>query len=169
VTGMSAQALVTLHRAFKEAPQLAERELMAAMTEATMLLQREVTEYIPRGATGLTAASVTSDVFSTSAGVLGVVGSSQPSALFVEAGRRPGKGVSKDGQEALGAWAKAVLGVSEEEKKGVVFLIARKIKRDGIVAKRPFARALEDCGPEIDRMFEEAAGRIAGQLAGGAA
>ncbi|HSV78903.1 MAG TPA: hypothetical protein VLK85_06810 [Ramlibacter sp.] len=166
---MSAHDLATLYRALDEAPAVAERELMAAMTEATMLLEREVKEYIPRGATGLTAASVTSDAFSTPAGVLGVIGSSQASALFVEEGRRPGKGVSKLGQEALGAWAKAVLGVSDKEKKGVAFLIARKIKREGIVAKRPFARALEDCGPEIDRMFESAVGRIGAQLTGGAA
>ncbi len=138
MSGVSAQALATLQRAFKEAPQLAERELLATMTEATMLVEREVKENIPRGATGLTAASVTSDAFSTPAGVLGVVGSSQPSALFVELGTRP----HMPPVAALVPWVRAVMGLREQEAKSVAFLIARKIARVGTKAQRPFARAI---------------------------
>ena len=70
----------------RDAPAYTDQVLRAAMTEATMLMQREWQERLPRGASDLTAASITSDVASTPAGVLGVVGSSQPSALFVELG-----------------------------------------------------------------------------------
>lgn len=163
--GMSAHGLATLERAFKEAPDLAERELMAAMTEATMLVEREVKENIPRGATGLTAASVTSDAFSTATGPLGVVGSSQPSALFVELGTRP----HMPPVAALVPWVRSVLGLNEEKAKSVAFLIARKIARVGTKAQRPFGRAQESTAAQVQRMFEDAAGRIAVQLAGGAA
>ncbi len=165
MSGISAQALATLQRAFHEAPQLAERELMAAMTEATLLVEREVKENIPRGATGLTAASVTSDAFSTPAGVLGVVGSSQPSALFVELGTKP----HMPPVAALVPWVRAVMGLREQDAKSVAFLVARKIARVGTKAQRPFARALEATEGQILRMFEDAAARIADQLAGGAA
>ncbi len=175
MSGMSAQALVTLQRAFREAPELAERELMAAMTEATMLVEREVKENIPRGATGLTAASVTSDAFSTPTGPLGVVGSSQPSALFVELGTRPhpeaGSGAPRKmpPPEALEPWVRSVLGLGEKEARSAAFAIAMKIKLKGTKPQRPFGRALEATAAQVMRMFEDAAGRIAGQLAGGAA
>lgn len=175
MSGMSAHGLATLQRAFNEAPQLAERELMAAMTEATMLVEREVKENMPRGATGLTAASVTSDAFSTPAGPLGVVGSSQPSALFIELGTRPHPEAGSQGArqmpppEALVPWVRAKLGLGEKEAKSAAFAIALKIKKHGTKPQRPFGRALQATEAQVSRMFEDAAGRIAAQLAGGAA
>ena len=162
---ISAQALVTFQQALKQAPQVLERELLAAATEATMLIERVVKENIPTGATGLTRASVTSDAFSSPAGILGVVGSSAPSALFVELGTRP----HMPPVAPLIPWVQSVLGLRDEQAKSVAFLIARKIARLGTKAQRPFGRALEATQDQVVRMFETAADRIAGQLAGGAA
>ncbi|KLN57623.1 hypothetical protein VPARA_11360 [Variovorax paradoxus] len=135
------------------------------MTQATLLVEREVKEGIPRGATGLTAASVSSDAFSTPAGVLGVVGSSQASASFVELGTKP----HMPPVAALVPWVRAVLGVEAKRAPSVAFLIARKIARKGTTAQRPFALALARTEGQVLRLFEGAAGRIAAHLAGGTA
>ncbi|CAN5439069.1 hypothetical protein BH10PSE18_BH10PSE18_19030 [soil metagenome] len=162
---ISAPALAAISRGWAEAPAVTRRELLAAMTQATLLVEREVKEGIPRGATGLTAASVTSDAFSTSAGVLGIVGSSQPAALFVELGTKP----HMPPVEALVPWVRAVLGVDAKRAPSVAFLIARKIARKGTKAQRPFALALARTEGQVLRMIESAADRIASHLAGGIA
>lgn len=160
---LSVSGLAALERGWREAPQLTRRELLAAMTEGTLLVEREVKENIPRGATGLTAASVSSDAFSTPAGVLGVVSSSQPSALFVEEGTRP----HMPPVDALVPWVRAVLGVTPDQERSVAFLVARKIARVGTDAKRPFARALASTESQVLALFERAAGRVATHLASG--
>jgi len=162
---ISASGLDALERGWREAPGVTRRELLAAMTQGTLLVEREVKEGIPRGATGLTAASVSSDAFSTPAGVLGVVGSSQASASFVELGTKP----HMPPVAALVPWVRAVLGVDAKRAPSVAFLIARKIARKGTPAQRPFALALARTEGQVLRMFEDAAGRIAAHLAGGAA
>lgn len=162
---MSAPALAALERGWAEAPDMTRRVLMAAMTEGTLLVEREVKEGIPRGATGLTAASVSSDTFSTAAGVLGVVGSSQASAAFVELGTRP----HMPPVSALIPWVQAVLGVNAKRAPRVAFLVARKIARKGTKAQQPFALALARTEGQVLRMFEAAADRIAAHLAGGTA
>jgi hypothetical protein len=157
--------LAAIANGFREAPEFTRQELTAAATEATLLVQREWQENLPR-ASGLTAASIISDVFSTPAGVLGVVNSSQPSALFVELGTK----AHMPPVAALIPWVKAVLGISDpKEAKSVAFLVARKIAKKGTTAQRPMARAVESTEGQILAMFERAAGRIAARLAGGTA
>ena len=80
---ISIAGLDGLARGLREAPGYTDQVLQAAMYEATLLAKREWQENMPRGVTGLTAGSIHSDVSSTPAGVLGVVGSSQPSAVWV--------------------------------------------------------------------------------------
>lgn len=158
-------AMDTIARGLLEVPEFARRELEAAATEATLLVQREWQDGLPK-VSGLTAQSITSDVASTPAGVLGIVGSSQPSALFVEVGTKP----HMPPVAALVPWVKAVLGISEpKEARSVAFLIARKIAREGTPAKRPMGKAVEATEGQVVAMFERAADRIAARLAGGAA
>lgn len=160
---MSARGLDSIQRGFKAAPQRTVRLLLAAMTQATLLVEREVKEHMPRGATGLTAASVSSDAFSTPVGVLGVVGSSQPSAVFVELGTKP----HMPPVAALIPWVQAVLGVDAKRAPSVAFLIARKIASKGTKAQKPFEKALVATQPQVMGMFETAADQIAEMLAGG--
>lgn len=159
---ISAPALDAIRRGWAEEPDMTRRELLAAMTQGTLLVEREVKEGMPRGATGLTAASVTSDAYSTPAGVLGTVGSSLPTATFAELGTRP----HMPPVDALVPWVRAVLGVEEKRAPSVAFLIARKIARKGTKAKRPFANAIARTESQVLRMFEAAADRIAQRLAG---
>ncbi len=163
---ISISGLDVIARGMRTAPEFTRQVLTATMTEATLLAQREWQENMPRGASGITAQSITSDVASTPAGVLGIVGSSQASALFVELGTRP----HMPPVAAMVPWVKAVLGIADpKEIKRVAFLVARKIARRGTPAQRPMGRAVETTQGQIVAMFEAAAARIANHLAGGAA
>lgn len=161
---ISIAGLDGLARGLREAPGYTDQVLQAAMYEATLLAQREWQENMPRGATGLTAGSIHSDVSSTPAGVLGVVGSSQPSAVWVELGTRPHMPPS----EALQPWVKAVLGIHDpKEVRNVAFLVARKIARHGTPAQRPMARAVEATEGQIIAIFERAAAQVVAHIAEG--
>lgn len=158
---ISAPALDAIQRASREAPELVRRELLAMMTVVTLGLEGEVKDAVPKH-TGITANSISSDAFTSSAGVLGVVGSAQPAALFVELGTKP----HMPPVEALVPWVRNVLGVEERKAHSVAYLIARKIARKGTEAQLPFQKTLERMAPQIGREFETAAGRIAQQLWG---
>lgn len=156
--------LDALQRGFAQAPEVTRRELLASMTQGTLLVEREVKDGMPR-VTGMTAASVASDAFATPMGVLGTVGSSQPSATFLELGTKP----HMPPVEALIPWVKAVLGVEPKRARSVAFLVARKIARKGTKPKRPFDKAIAATEGQVLRLFEDAARRVAAHLAGGAA
>ncbi|MCD6663508.1 MAG: hypothetical protein LT082_08920 [Comamonas sp.] len=158
---LSVSGLDALLRGFAQAPEFTQRTLLATMTEATMLVQREAQERTPK-VTGKTAASIASDAFATPVGVIGIVGSSQPSATFIELGTKP----HMPPVEALVPWVRAVLGVDRKRERSVAYLVARKIARKGTKAQRPFGEAIAATEGQMLRMFEDAAGRIAAHLAG---
>ena len=162
---MSLAGLDALRRGLSLAPEMTRRELLVAATEATMLVEREVKDNIPRGATELTAKSISSDAFSTPLGVIGIVGSSQASAAFLELGTKP----HMPPVAALIPWVRAVLGVSAKRAPSVAFLVARKIAKKGTKPQKNFERAAAATEGQVLRMFESAAGRVAAGLAGGAA
>lgn len=163
---LSISGLDALRRGFEQAPDATRRELLGTMKHATLLVEREAKDRTPR-VTGQTAASIASDAFSTPVGVIGTVGSSQAALTFVELGTKPHT-VSAEGREALAEWAVKRLGVSKKEAPRVAFLIARKIARKGTKAQRPLADAIAATEGQVLRLFEDAAGRVAGLLAGGA-
>lgn len=158
---ISAPALDAIQRGAEQAPALVQRELLAMMTVVTIGLEGEVKDAMPKHS-GVTANSIHSDAFASPAGVLGVVGSAQPAALFVELGTKP----HMPPVEALVPWVRNVLGVEERKARSVAYLIARKIAREGTPARIPFRGTLERMAPQIGREFETAAGRIAQQLWG---
>ncbi|GAP38781.1 hypothetical protein ABXN37_27170 [Piscinibacter sakaiensis] len=169
---ISAEAVDILARGMAQAPDLVQRELLTEMTVLTQHLQGEVADALrppDPGYTGALSASVAGDAFSTPAGVLGVVGSSSPYAPVVEAGRKPGKGVSREGREALAAWAIGKLGVEPAKARSVAFLIARKIKARGVEGRHVFRDTLARNEATAVRALEDAAARIGQQLVGGGA
>ncbi|WP_293222311.1 hypothetical protein [Ottowia sp.] len=161
---LSLSGLDALVRGLAQAPEFTHRELLVTMTEATLLVEREAKENTPR-VTGMTAASIASDSFSTPVGVIGTVGSSQPTLTFLELGTRP----HMPPVEALEPWVRAVLGVEPKRARSVAYLVARKIARKGTKAQRPLDKAIAATDGQVLRMFEDAAGRVAAHLAGGAA
>lgn len=158
---LSIAGLDALRRGFDQAPEVTRREMLAGATEATLLQEREVKDAMPR-VTGMTAASVSSDAFSTPVGVIGVVGSSQPTAMFLELGTKP----HMPPVEALVPWVKAVLGVEPKRARSVAFLVARKIARKGTKPKRHFEKVATSTEAQVLRILETAAGRVASHLAG---
>ena len=164
---LSIAGLDALAKGFASAPELTRKELLTSMTSGTLLMQREIADRIPK-VSGATSASVASDAFSTSIGVIGTVGSSQPSAVYLELGTKP-HAVSRQGREALAEWAIKRLGVSAKEAPRVAFLVARKIARRGTKAQRPFFEGAAATEGQVLRTLEDAAGRVAAHLAGGAA
>lgn len=161
---LSFAGLDALRRGFAQAPDVARRELLAAATESTLLVERETKERMPR-VTGMTAGSISSDAFATPVGVIGIVSSSQPSAIAVELGTKP----HMPPVDAIVPWVRAVLGVPAKRERSVAFLVARKIARKGTKAQEPFAQAIAATESQVLRMFEDAAGRVAAHLAGGGA
>lgn len=157
--------LSTIERGLRQEPDYTRHVLEATMHQATLLVQREWQENMPR-VSGITARSITSDVASMPAGVLGIVGSSQPSALFIELGTQPHMPPIK----AIEPWVKAVLGIREpKEVKRVAFLVARKIAREGTEAQRPMERAALATRGQVIAMFEGAAAQILNFITGGKA
>lgn len=161
---VSMGALDALQRGLAQAPEQTQRELLGAMTQATLLVEREVKDRMPR-VSGISAASIASDAFSSSVGVIGTVGSSQPSVLFVELGTKP----HMPPVQALVPWVRAVLGVDAKRAPSVAFLVARKIAKKGTKPQKHFEATVAATESQVLRMFEAAAGRIADRLAGGAA
>jgi hypothetical protein len=154
---ISAEALVTLERGFREAPELTERELTATMTLVTQVLEGQVKDAMPKR-TGLTAASVTSDVWSEPAGVLGVIGSAAPVALFIEEGTRPHEIRAINGK---------ALAFPFGEGGPIVF--AKAVHHPGTKPQKIFANTLDRHEADVVREFEDAAARIGQAMTGGAA
>ena len=161
---LTMEGMEAIQRGLRELPEVAERELLATMTAATLLAQREVMERTPR-VTGLTARSITSDAYRTPLGVEGTVSSSQISMVAVELGTK----AHMPPVEALVPWVRAVLGVAPKDAKRVAWLVARKIARRGTKAQAPMGRTMAEIEGQVVALFEAAAGRIGAQLMGGAA
>lgn len=161
---ISIAGLDAFARGLASAPAFTREQLEAAMTEATLLVQREWQDGMPR-VSGMTANSIQADVASTPTGVLGVVGSSQPTALFIELGTRP----HMPPIDAIEPWVKAVMGISQpQELRRVSFLVARKIAHEGTKAQYPMAKAVAAVEGQVLQMFEHAAARVAAHLGGAA-
>ena len=159
---LTAPALVALERGFAEAPEYSNQQLIAGMTEATLLLEREVKDGFP-AVSGLTRAGIFSDAFSTSAGVLGVVGSNSIAAVAVELGTKP----HRPPVEPILMWVNEKLGLRGKEARGVAFAIANKIAAVGTKAQHPFGKATVQQSQAVFSIFEKVAGRIAAHLAAG--
>lgn len=177
--------LETLARGWREAPQYTQQVLEAAMDTAVRAVRDAVVDKTmdEHNASGQTRESIFDEMHATPAGVLGVVGSASPVARFLELGTKPHKHpferrhksfvgpLPKSRRlEAVEQWVGQKLNITEEKaRRRVAFAVLRKIARDGMAPKRPFARALEMAQPQIAQAFEDAAGQIADYLAGGAA
>lgn len=156
--------LDALHRGMQQAPEVAQRELLAATWEAVKLLESDVVGSFPR-ASGVTRASVTGDAFAAPLGTVGLVGSANPVVAFVVLGTKP----HTPPLEPLLLWVQQVLGKTGEEGFIAARGIQRKIRARGTPAQPIFQMALERHRAAINRMFEAAGGRVAAALQGGKA
>ena len=162
-------ALKGLQVAMERAPAVTMRELEAAVTEADVLLQREVIdgEAMQKAkASGLLAQSIFHTEEVSQNRVLGLVSTPLAYALPVEIGTKP----HFPPLEPLIDWVKVKLNISgEKEARGVAFLIARKISRQGTKGQRPFGQAFDANQEQVAAIFARAGERIAAAIPGGAA
>lgn len=156
---ITANSLAVLQRGLKQAPEHTKTELLAAMVEATQLLEREFKDAFP-SVSGLSRASIFSDAFSTPTGALGVVGSASVAVTAVELGTKP----HMPPVEALEAWVTERLGLAGKEALGVAWAIARKIAKTGTKAQRPLGNTFDRQYLKVGAVFERAAGRVAAKL-----
>ncbi len=154
--------LRNLAKAWVKAPDMVRDELVAATWQAVMLLEREVKERTPVGATSLLRESITAFPPEVSIdGVTGIVGTSVAHATPVELGTRP----HFPPIAPLMDWVQAKLDINnEKEARHVAFLIARKIAAKGTEGARMFGDSLEANEGQIHDMYRLAAGRIATNL-----
>lgn len=161
---MELQGWQFLDEAFRRAPDLVRKELLAAVTEADMLLEREVKDATPT-ATGVSRASIFSREQALPDGAIGVVGTSQTHMAYVELGTQP----HFPPVQALEDWVRVKLGISDPKKvHGIAYLIARKIARRGTKGKEMFKLTWDRYQPQVEAIFSRATARIAAGLAGGA-
>lgn len=154
-----------LATAWEQAPQLVEAELIAATHEAEMLLEREIKDDTPVGATSTLRQSIHSDAPQALANsVIGVVGTASMHALPVELGTKP----HFPPVEPLIDWVQAKLDIRDEDQaEGVALAIARKIAVRGTLGVGMFHRNFHQLQPQIRGIYDAANQRIAEGLVSG--
>lgn len=160
------ERLTQLREQLAKNAQVVREELLAAVTEADALLLREVKERTPRASGTLRSSALAVERVTGPFGVEGLVGSPLNYAAPVELGTKP----HFPPVDALVDWVKTKLGIQEEkEARGVAFLVARKISREGTKGAAMFGEALGDMQPQVEAIFVRAQDRIATRLLGGSA
>ncbi len=153
---------------YERSPEIVREELLRAMTESDLLLEREVQDgeaMTKATASGLLRASITHEQRVEGLGVEGFVGSPLNYVRPVELGTRP----HFPPLEPLMDWVRLRFPVrSDAEVRSIAYLVARKISRVGTKGKEIFGRALATAEPQIAAIFEVARDRIAARLAGAA-
>ncbi len=149
------------------APGIINQGLIAAMYEATMLLERKVKERTPvgvGGAKGGLLSTIHSEVQKGGSVVKGIVATSSKYGEVREKGRTPGKKWPPEG--TLIRWIELKLGKHGSEAKSLEFVIRRKIGRKGFTGAYMFGRAFESHWPEVARIFNRAGYTISRGLSG---
>lgn len=156
-------ALNRLDAQMRQAPEAVTAELMAAMTEADLLVLREVQERTPRAQGTLRSSEHHVERLRGPFAVEGLVGSPLNYAQPVELGTRP----HFPPVEALIDWVKVKFGISDERlARSAAYLVARKISRVGTKGAAMFGDALAACEPQLAEIFGGAQARIAARITG---
>lgn len=157
-----------LHALWQQAPEITVDELETTTWLASELLEGEIKELTPVGASGgggggLRDSISAEDPVVLANQVIGVVGTSSPYAVPVELGTKP----HFPPLEPLKDWVRARLtNVAESEVDGVALAIARKIAARGTLAVGMFHRGFAYSERQISGMYEDAMIRIVNRMAG---
>lgn len=114
----------------------------------------------PAGVTG--GIELSADV--TTGAVGGRVFSSLPYAVVMDAGRRPGRPISRAGVAAIALWVRRKLGLTGREAQSATYAIAWSIRTRGIVGTNYVRRALAKASPRLDGLFREMSAAIVAGL-----
>lgn len=158
--GMELHGWQQLDADLRRAPELVQREMLAATVEADQLLEREVKDLMPT-ATGVSRASVFSREQFIEGGVLGVVGTALPHVVYLELGTKP----HFPPILAIEDWVRVKFGLNDEKKiYAAALAIARKIAQRGTLGVGMFHRTWARQKPQVVAMYERALARIQQQL-----
>lgn len=151
------------------APAIARQEMKTSMTEALLLLEREIKDDTPVGVGGGGGlrGSITHDLRGVTLDDLqGRVFSPLKYALPVEHGTKP-HWVGREGMKSLQDWVERKLGVSPDESESVAYLVARKIARKGTKGAHMFENNLSEHARQVVGILGAAVERIIAQLSKG--
>lgn len=166
---IDASQFLQLADVWKQAPELTQRELLRAVTEADLLVQGELQQTLPMGAGGRHGAGLVGGVHHEESlvaeGVLGMVSESQPYGEYVEVGTKP----HKPPIQPLMDWIEAVIGLRDKDAKSMAFAIRNTIGKRGTHAQRTWQNTYNKLLPKIQQLLTDAVDRVRNQLAGGAA
>lgn len=145
------------------APDVVREEMHAAVDECTLLVEREVKENTPTGATETLVNSIFSNTELNSDSVLGMVATSAVHALPVELGTKP-HSISIAGQQAIRDWVIKKLGIAADEVDTVTNAILWKIRKYGTQGAHMFERAFNSTRPQVEQRLDLGVVRIINQL-----
>jgi len=104
-------------------------QLIATINASFADLESDLVEATP-GDTGMLRQGWTF-IPATDQNPTAIIGQSKRYFLAAELGRRPGKGISKQGQVAVARWGRRKLGLGMKESQSFAYLLSRKYKREG--------------------------------------
>ena len=142
--------------ALAAAPDVVIEEMVPAVIESQLLIEREVRERTPTsGAATLRDSIGALPVSISETEVSGVVGTSLAYALPVELGARP----HRPPVEPLVDWVRRKLGKGGKEGRAIAFAIAGKIAREGTPAAHMFSEGLAATQKQVHEILAAAAAR----------
>ena len=158
------QGAAELSRLWEKSPAIAREELLSAVTEVDLMIEREVKENTPVGVGGGGGlrGSIFSEESAFDTNIIGVVGTAQPYAIAVELGTKP----HFPPVEPLKDWVRQKLDVPAADVSRVAWLVARKIAAKGTEGKFMFTNAMRDTRARALQRFELARERIRDRLSG---
>lgn len=105
------------------------RKLVQIVNEELAQLETDLVEATPADTGNLRQGWSIRPATETS--LVGLIGQSKRHFLPVEMGRKPGSGISQEGQESVATWARRKLGLSGEEAESFAYNLSRKYFREG--------------------------------------
>lgn len=144
---------------WQQAPDLVREEMRAAIDESSLLVEREVKENTPTGATETLVNSIFSSTEVYADNVLGVVATSIAHAVPVELGTKP-HSISIAGQQAIRDWVVKKLGVGADEVDSVTQAVIWKIRKYGTEGAHMFERAFNTTRPQVEQRLDLGVQRI---------
>ena len=152
-------------------------QILATMWAALSVLEQNISDRTPVGATGLLRQSIQPAVYGVPIDLYGEVATNIPYGQPAEYGRAPGKapvdlvGIGPRGgkvwaaKPALELWVGRVLGLSGQEAADVALALAWRIARRGAKGSHMFTDGFEASKPAIERQFEQLLDDLITQLA----
>jgi len=141
------------------------QEYSRAVAEGIVLIRGDFVEKSPVGGTGILRNSwITNGPNVSGNTIKGEVVSSVIQAQVVDGGAKRHLPPHTEGS-GLHQWVRRKLNITNRTRvNSVAFLISRKIKRDGIKAKRTFKISFGSIKPQIDATMERAKDRVVARL-----